>query len=281
MPSSFMSALTFPHTPEPPTSQDPTQTHNPQINRSGQMSTDRRNETQLVSDILGIESLVDAITYTLTSHARNQPTATAILGPFWRKDAPLRAMGDSIVRNHIPDGEYTWVHGRVLDYTTDEPVAAAELDVWHTAPNGLYEQQDPEQPDMNLRGRFVTGADGAFEFTCLRPTPYPIPYDGPAGELLKRLDRHPMRPAHVHFIVSADGYKPLVTQVFDRRDEKIGDDAVFAVKESLVVDFVELKQEGRTEQFELVYDFRVVRFEEGADGAGVEQESLGAVGAVG
>ncbi|KAI9672684.1 MAG: hypothetical protein M1831_000119 [Alyxoria varia] len=256
------------------------------LNRSGQMSTDRRNETQLVSDILGIESLVDEITYTLASDAPNQPTATAILGPFWRKDAPLRSMGDSIVRSHIPNGEHTWLHGRVLDLTTSEPIANAELDVWHTAPNGLYEQQDAEQPDMNLRGRFVTGADGYFEFTCLRPTSYPIPYDGPAGELLQKLDRHPMRPAHVHFIVSAEGYKPLVTQVFDRRDEKIGDDAVFAVKDSLVVDFVpigeEARRKGRTEQFELEYDFRLVSFEEAkANGmAGLQQESVGAVGAV-
>jgi catechol 1,2-dioxygenase len=89
-----------------------------------------------------------------------------------------------------------------LDYRTRKPIEGAELDVWHTAPNGLYEQQDPDQPDMNLRGRFTTGKDGKYNFYCLRPTSYPIPYDGPAGKLLQLLDRHPMRPGHIHFIVS-------------------------------------------------------------------------------
>ena len=188
------------------------------LNRAGKMSDDRRNETQLVHDVLGIESLVDEITYTLASQADDQPTATAILGPFWRTNAPRRKMGDSIVLNEIPDGDHTYLFGQVTDWTTGKPIEDAELDVWHTAPNGLYEQQDPNQPDMNLRGRFKTGVDGNFSFYCLRPTSYPIPYDGPAGQLLKMLDRHPYRPAHIHFIVSAPGYKPLVTQIFDKRD---------------------------------------------------------------
>ena len=253
------------------------------MNRSGQMSDDRRNETQLVCDVLGIESLVDEITYTLASSAPNQPTATAILGPFWRKDAPRRKMGDSIIMNEIPDGDHAWVHGTVTDFGSGKPIANAELDVWHTAPNGKYEQQDPDQPDMNLRGRFTTGPDGRYDFYCLRPTTYPIPYDGPAGQLLQLLDRHPMRPAHIHFIVSAEGYKPLVTQVFDRRDEKIDDDSVFAVKESLVVDFKEREdQSDPRARFELEYPFRLVSYEDAkADGmAGIGQESMGGLGAV-
>lgn len=207
------------------------------MNAAGKMSDDRRNETQLVHDILGIESLVDEITYTLASEATDLPTASAILGPFWRKDAPVRKMGDSIVLNDLKDADHTLMHGMVTDFTTGKPIEGAELDIWHTAPNGLYEQQDPEQPDMNLRGRFHTADDGKYSLYCLRPTSYPIPYDGPAGQLLKLLDRHPMRPAHIHFIVSAPGHKPLVTQIFDRRDEHISNDTVFAVKDSLVVDF--------------------------------------------
>lgn len=152
------------------------------------------------------------------------------------------------------------MHGQVLDFTTGKPIENAEVDVWHTAPNGLYEQQDPNQVDMNLRGRFFTGADGNFSFYCLRPTSYPVPLDGPAGKLLNLLDRHAMRPAHIHFIVSAPGYKPLVTQIFDRRDEHINNDSVFAVKESLTVDF--LPREGDPKaQFDLKYDFRLAGFE--------------------
>lgn len=188
------------------------------INRAGKMSDDRRNETQLIHDILGVETLVDEITYTLASQANDQPTATTILGPFWRKNAPQRQMDDSIVLNEIPDGDHTYLYGHVTDWSTGKPIEGVELDVWETAPNGLYEQQDENQPDMNLRGRFRTGPDGKFSFYCLRPTRYPIPYDGPAGQLLQLLDRHPYRPAHIHFIVSAEGYKPLVTQVFDGRD---------------------------------------------------------------
>lgn len=171
------------------------------------------------------------------------------------------------------------MHGTVTDYTTGKPIQNVEIDVWHTAPNGLYEQQDPDQPDMNLRGRFYTDASGHYDFYCLRPTSYPvsceeslcrtlpltfveqIPNDGPAGKLLELLDRHPMRPAHIHFIISADGYKPVVTQIFDRTDKHITNDSVFAVKDSLVVDFKPLEGNPKA-QFELPYDFKLASFEE-------------------
>jgi catechol 1,2-dioxygenase len=166
------------------------------------MSDDRRNEGQLLADILGLESLVDDITFNALSSSKDMPTATAILGPFWRSNAPQHPMGASIVSPELSTGDTTRLHGRVLDSTTGAPIENAELDVWHTAPNGLYEQQDPNQEDYNLRGRFTTGADGTFNLICLRPTAYPIPDDGPAGKLLSLLDRHPMRPAHIHFIVS-------------------------------------------------------------------------------
>ena len=165
------------------------------------MSTEVRNEGLLLSDILGLESLVDDITSTMTTSASDRPTPTAILGPFWRENAPHRQMGDSIVLRNMPDGDRTWIHGTVVDFETGKPISGAVLDVWHTAPNGKYEQQDSDQPEFNLRGRFTTGDDGKYNFYCLRPVPYPIPFDGPAGRLLGLLDRHPYRPAHIHFIV--------------------------------------------------------------------------------
>ena len=234
-----------------------------QMNEAGHMSTDRRNEGQLVCDILGLESLVDEITYKLASDAVDEPTSTAILGPFYRHAAPEKKMGDTIVSGYETEaqGDRTWMHGTVTDFQTGRPIEGAVLDVWHTAPNGLYEQQDPDQPEMNLRGKFTTGADGKYDFYCLRPVPYPIPYDGPAGKILQALDRHPMRPAHIHFIITAPRYKPIVTQIFDRTSKYLEDDAVFAVKESLVVDFKPFQGDPKAD-FELPYNFKLATFED-------------------
>ena len=223
------------------------------------MSDDRRNEGQLLCDVIGLESLVDEITYKLVSETESTPTATAVLGPFYRADAPKYEMDTSIVHN-IPDGDHTYIHGVVKDYLTGEPIEGAVLDVWQAAPNGLYEQQDPNQVDFNLRGRFTTGKDGCYSFIGLRPTPYPIPNDGPAGKLLELLDRHPMRPAHIHFLITAPKYKFLVTQVFDRNDKYLEDDAVFAVKESLIADFVPRNNDPKA-QFELAFDFQLAAAE--------------------
>lgn len=242
-----------------------------QINACGQMSTSSRNETQLLCNVLGLESLVDEITSALLASSASV-TPSAVLGPFYRANAPVLPNGASIVRlpNPPPDAspealaaaaswaaaaerDSTYLHGRVLT-PSGEPIPNAEVDVWHTAPNGLYEQQDPAQPDMNLRGRFRTDADGRYSLYCLRPVSYPIPDDGPSGKLLKALDRHPNRPAHIHFIVTADGYRSLTTQVFDRCDPYLGDDAVFAVKDALVVDFVERKGDEKA-RWTLEFDF--------------------------
>lgn len=248
------------------------------------MSDDKRNEGQLVCDVLGLESLVDEITYKLASDAADEPTATAILGPFYRHNAPKLSMGSCIVSEQInKTGDRTWMHGVVTDYRTGEPLEGVEVDVWHTAPNGLYEQQDPNQPEMNLRGTFTTGKDGKYDFYCLRPVPYPIPFDGPAGKILQALDRHPMRPAHIHFLVRVvhffsilslktwictdtsqlkkSGYKSIVTQIFDRNSKYIEDDAVFAVKDSLIVDFKPFKGDEKAD-FELPYDFKMASFED-------------------
>ncbi|KAB5570144.1 Intradiol ring-cleavage dioxygenase [Coniochaeta sp. 2T2.1] len=245
------------------------------INECGHMSTPKRNETQLLCDVLGLESLVDDITAKLLA-GNTSVTPSAILGPFYRQGAPDLPNGASIVRGLSPSlpwydraiADSTFIHGRVFSSrsatsdgtdskspTTDlTPLAGATIDVWHTAPNGLYEQQDPHQPDMNLRGRFTTDSEGNFSFYCLRAVPYPIPDDGPAGRLLGLLDRKPYRPAHIHFIVEAEGHKTLVTQVFDAEDEWIRDDSVFAVKEELVVRFESRTGDERA-RWGLEYDF--------------------------
>jgi catechol 1,2-dioxygenase len=189
-------------------------------------------------------------------------TPSAVLGPFYRVDAPVLPNGSSIISAAALDSPWykeagallAHISGRVLSAATGRPIRDAVVDVWLAGPNGLYEQQDPDQPDMNLRGRFRTDDEGRYEMYALRPTAYPIPFDGPAGRLLKLLDRHPYRPAHVHFIVTAKGHRPLTTQVFDREDRYTRDDAVFAVKEELLVDFK--KREGDEKaRWQLVYDF--------------------------
>ena len=220
------------------------------------MSDDKRNEGNLLANVLGLESLVDDITYKL---ANDNTTAPTVLGPFWRANAPQRKMGESIVFG-IENGDQTWMHGTVSDAQTGQPIENASIDVWETAPNGMYEQQDEEQVDMNLRGIFTTKSDGLYNFYCLRPTTYSIPVDGPAGKLLQLLDRHTMRPAHLHFMMTAPGYKTIITELFDRRDPHVHDDSVFAVKESLVVDFVPRHEDPKA-RFELKFNFKLARAE--------------------
>jgi catechol 1,2-dioxygenase len=220
------------------------------LKRAGDMTDPRRNELILVSDVLGLESLVDA----LTNKAEGAQTESAVLGPFYRENAPVLPNGSSIVQGGVA-GETVRVEGRVTG-PDGKPIAGAEVDVWETSPNGLYEQQDPEQPDMNLRGLFRTDAEGRYAFQCLKPVSYPIPFDGPAGDLLQLMGRHPYRPAHIHYIVRAPGCRTLVTQIFDRPDRYIADDAVFAVKDSLLVDFKPAPA-GSNVDFLVTYDIQL------------------------
>jgi len=235
------------------------------LNRAGQMTDDKRNEGILVSDVVGLESLVDAITHEINAkeEASAVTTATAILGPFWRENAPILENGDSIVQKDV-GGDMTWMHGTVTD-GDGKPIAGAMVDVWEDAPNGLYEQQDPDQPEYNLRGRFVTNKEGEYNFYCIKPTSYPIPFDGPAGELLQHMDRHPYRPSHIHLIVTGPGHRSLTTQVFSRDDEYLDSDSVFAVKDNLIVDFVPASADagkgkgakGQKPVWELKYDIKL------------------------
>ena len=173
-----------------------------------------------VTQLLIVKSrLVDEITFTNASLATNAATQSAILGPFFRHDHPVRENGSTISFDTPKDAEVVYMHGKVLDTEKKQPIANASIDVWQASTNGkyiwpvdviscliffligYYEQQDEHQVDSNLRGKFYTGPQGEYSFYCLRPTPYPIPDDGPAGKLLHLLDRHPYRPAHIHLIV--------------------------------------------------------------------------------
>ncbi len=204
------------------------------LTSTGQMSSDRRQEFILLSDTLGASMLVDLLAGPSGQGAAGFVTESTVLGPFYVPGSPERAYGASIVER--PSGEPAWITGRVTD-TDGNPIAGATLDVWQNGDDMLYAVQDPEAPASNLRGLFRTQQDGSFAFLGVRPTEYPIPDDGPVGQLLASTGRHPWRPAHLHVIVSAPGYQTVATHVFDAASKYLDSDAVFAVKASLVREF--------------------------------------------
>ncbi len=200
------------------------------LTATGHKSSGDRQEFIMLSDVLGVSMLVDAINHRKPGGA----TESTVLGPFYVEGAPELAMGADIA--HGGPGEPTEVSGHVRT-PAGAPIKGALLDVWQTAPNGFYSTQDPNQDRFNLRGKFRTGADGAFFFRTIKPTSYPVPTDGPVGTILNAMGRHPMRPAHLHFIVSAPGCETLTTHLFAEGDPYLDSDVVFGVKNSLVVDF--------------------------------------------
>jgi protocatechuate 3,4-dioxygenase beta subunit len=198
------------------------------LTATGHKTTPQRQEFILLSDVLGLSSLVDVI------NSAPGATESTVLGPFYVPGAPRRAMGEQIARPE--DGTPALVRGRVTD-TSGHPIDGATLDVWQTAGNGLYDTQDPGQPPFNLRGVFVTGPDGSYEFRTVRPVSYPVPTDGPVGDLLRHAGRHHWRAAHIHAIVSAPGHRGVTTHIFDSDNPYLTSDAVFGVKDSLVRPF--------------------------------------------
>ncbi len=201
------------------------------LTKTGQLCTDWRQEYILLSDVLGVSMLVDAINHRKPSGA----SESTVLGPFHVLGAPELEMGANICSDG--KGEDMFVHGRILD-TGGDPIAGAVIDVWQANDEGFYDvQQKGVQPDFNLRGMFRTGADGRYWFRAVKPKFCPIPDDGTVGKLLGALGRHPYRPAHLHFILQAAGFEPLTTHIFDPDDPYIGSDAVFGVKESLLAEF--------------------------------------------
>ena len=198
------------------------------LTRTGQMCTAWRQEFILLSDVLGVSMLVDAVNHRAGEFA----TESTVLGPFHVQGAPKRAMGDNICLDGI--GEPVLVRGRVLD-AEGAPISGAVLDVWQANGEGFYDvQQQGLQPSMNLRGQFQTAADGRYWFRTIRPRHYAIPHDGTVGQMLQALGRHPNRPAHIHFIVAAGDFAPVTTHIFVEGDPFLDSDAVFGVKESLV-----------------------------------------------
>ena len=201
------------------------------MTRCGHITSETRQEFILLSDTLGVSMMVDALNHGGDGDAATEST---VLGPFYVAGAPELEMGADIARQP-GDGRPLEMSGRVLG-ADGRPVAGAIVDVWQTAANGLYDVQDPEQPPYNLRGRFRTGADGRYRFRTIRPVSYPVPTDGPVGGMLQALGRHAWRPAHLHFMIAAPGHARLVTHLFVKGDPYLGSDAVFGVKDSLVVD---------------------------------------------
>jgi len=199
------------------------------LRRAGSMTTDERDEFVLLSDVMGLSSLVDMI---------NSPpvgTSSSVLGPFHISNPPAMAMGSDLRGEY--DGELILVTGRVLD-TDGNPINNATLDIWQTAPNGLYSSQDPEQDIYSFHALFTTGSDGRYSFTTVRPVSYTVPTDGPVGDILKATGRHPWRPSHLHYIIKADGYRSLVTEVFPDDDPYLDQDTVFGVRDDLVMKYM-------------------------------------------
>ncbi|MFO1121974.1 MAG: intradiol ring-cleavage dioxygenase [Hyphomicrobiales bacterium] len=201
------------------------------LTRTGQMCNDWRQEYILLSDVLGVSMLVE----TLNHEKMSGETESTVLGPFYIPNAPRYENGANICLDG--KGEPVWVHGRVTN-VRGRPIAGATLEVWQANEDGYYDvQQKGIQPDMNLRGIFTSDKDGRFSFRSAYPRFYPIPHDGPVGDLLTALDRNPNRPAHLHFMVTAPGYEKLITHIFTPDCPWLKDDAVFGVKESLIADF--------------------------------------------
>jgi catechol 1,2-dioxygenase len=186
-----------------------------------------------MSGSLGFSTLI-----CLLNNGNNGQTETTanLLGPFWRMNSPHTENGGSIVRSPTP-GPALFVNCWVRDQG-GKPIAHAEVDVWHSSPEGYYEQQDPKQAPMNLRGKFVTDAQGHFGFRSVKPAGYPIPIDGPVGDLVRATGRHNYRPAHLHFLIFKEGFKTLISQVYVNDDEKLQTDVQFGVTRALVGNYV-------------------------------------------
>ena len=200
------------------------------LEAAGRISDETRHEFILLSDVLGLSSLVDML------HSNPQGTSSSVLGPFHITGSPPLAFGGDMKRDY--EGQVLLACGRVTDID-GIPVAGAELDIWQTAPNGLYSSQDSEQDTFSFHGLQTTGPDGRYGFTTVRPVSYTVPTDGPVGQILDATGRHPWRPSHLHYIVKAPGFRPLVTEIFPDDDPYLDQDTVFGVRGDLVMKYVE------------------------------------------
>ena len=227
------------------------------LTRTGQTCDDKRQEFILLSDVLGVSMLVDAINHPKSGKG----TESTVLGPFYVSGAPEYENGASIIKQQYAS-EVALVQGKVTD-PDGNPIAGAKLDVWQTAANGYYDVQDQSMPENNMRGIFTTDAEGNYTFVTEKPLSYSIPTDGPVGDLLRTSSRHGMRPAHIHFIVSADGYESLTTHVFSDGDEYLDSDAVFATKSSLIGYYSESDDAETAARYSLSVPFSHLQFDMG------------------
>lgn len=214
------------------------------ITRCGHITDDRRQEFILLSDVLGLSML----TVAMNNEKPAACTEATVFGPFHVDGAPEYELGTDI--SNGATGTPCTVRGTVRGID-GKPVANAMLDVWQSDENGLYDVQKPEVSEAQARGIVFTDAEGRYSFDSILAVPYPIPHDGPVGQMLEATGRHPWRPAHLHFLIKADGYETLITHIFRKNSTYIDSDAVFAVRSSLVCDWVE-QPDGH---FLVEYDF--------------------------
>jgi hydroxyquinol 1,2-dioxygenase len=225
------------------------------LTATGQRCDDTRQEFILLSDVLGVTMLVDAINHRTASEA----TDSTVLGPFHMVASPRRELGDTI--DLVASGEPCVVTGRVLSLD-GSPLAGALVDVWQADDHGFYDVQQPgTQPKGNGRGLFTCDHDGRFWFRTVTPSAYPIPTDGPVGRLLTATGRHPYRPAHIHFIVAADDHLPVTTHVFVAGSPYLDSDAVFAVKQRLIRDFARVDDPEKAAAYGVEAPFRHAHFD--------------------
>ncbi len=196
------------------------------LERAGEISDEERHEFVLLSDVLGLSSLVDML------NNRPEGTSSSVLGPFHITGSPPLAVGGDMRRDYAET--VLLVEGFVKD-PDGNPIPGATLDIWQTAPNGMYSSQDPDQDTYSFHGLQTVGEDGRYAFTTVKPIEYTVPADGPVGDILRACGRHPWRPSHLHFIAEAEGFRPLVTEVFAEDDPYLDEDTVFGVREDLVM----------------------------------------------
>ncbi|MGW0844635.1 dioxygenase family protein [Streptomyces sp. NPDC002787] len=235
------------------------------LTATGQACTDTRQEFVLLSDVLGVSMLVETINSDRDGGGGGERaghrdvTESTVLGPFHMTESPVRELGADI--DLVGGGEPCVISGRVLS-RDGTPLPGAVLDVWQANAEGYYDVQQPDvQPPGNGRGLFTADDEGRFWFRTCVPSPYPIPTDGPVGDLLRATARHPYRPAHIHFIASAEGHTPVTTHIFVAGSDHLDSDAVFAVKESLVQDFTETDDPSLAEEYGIPNPFRHARFD--------------------
>ena len=203
------------------------------IARCGQLTTPSHNEVVLAAGSLGVSALVCLLN---NGEGGRRETTANLMGPFWRMGSPPTPNGGSIVRSPTP-GDPVFVQAWVQD-ETGQPVEGAEVDIWQASGEGYYENQDPQQADMNLRGKFTTDAQGGIRFRTVKPSGYPIPVGGPVGALIRAQGRHNLRPAHIHFLIHKPGYKTQFSQLYSSDDPHLETDVQFGVTQALVGRYV-------------------------------------------